>query len=131
MNKVVLRRGTDEYVAPGKPKGPDRSEYFLLDPATGIARTVAGDFRPLRQTGTRFLQPTEKPDEYWAAVPDEQKNHTQIGRYSVKDFSFKPVMVVPQLIFDSMTMWVDAGKAKVYVVYKGQLLRLPLQATAK
>lgn len=129
--KVVLRRGKDEYLAPGMKKEPDHSEYFLLDAATGVSRMVTGDFTPLRQGGNRFLQPTEKPDEYWAAVPDENKNHTQIGRYSVKDFSFKPVMVVPQIIFDSMTMWVDASKAKVYVVYKGQLLRLPVQATAK
>jgi hypothetical protein len=75
-----------------------------------------------------FLQATEKHDEFWAAVSDEKKNQTQIGRYSVKDFSFKPVMTVPQLIFASMSMWVDAEQKKVYVVYKSQLLRLPLPA---
>ena len=77
----------------------------------------------------RFLQATERPDEFWAAISDEKKNQTQIGRYSVKDFSFKPITTVPQLLFDSKSIWVDAAQKKVYVVYKGQLLRLPLQAT--
>ena len=53
------------------------------------------------------------------------------GRYSLKDFSFTAVTTVPQLIFDSMAMWVDGGQKKAYVVYKGQLLRLPLQAPEK
>ena len=112
-------------------KGPDRPEYFLVDPATGATRQMSGDFTPLLRTGERFLQPAEKPDEYWAAISDEKKIQTQIGRYSLKDFSFKPIMTVPQLIFDSLSMWVDAGEKKVYVVYKGQLLRLPLQVAAK
>ena len=131
-NKVLVKRSKPAYVPTGgKAKGPDTPEYFLLDPATGVTRLVAGEFGPLQQSGRRFLQATEKPDEFWAAVSDEKKNQTQIGRYSVKDFSFKPVMTVPQLIFDSMSMWVDAEQKKVYVVYKSQLLRLPLQAAQK
>jgi len=92
---------------------------------------VTGEFRPLDQLGKRFLQPTEKPDEFWAAIPDGKKKQTQIGRYNVVDFSFKPVMAVPQLIFNGMSMWIDAGHAKVYIAYSDQLLRLPLQATQK
>ncbi len=30
-----------------------------------------------------------------------------------------------------MSMWVDANGGKVYLVYKNQLLRLPLQITPK
>jgi len=41
------------------------------------------------------------------------------------------VMNVPHIVFDSMAMWVDGNKGKVYVVYRGQLLSLPLQAAAK
>jgi hypothetical protein len=110
---------------------PYKAEHYLVDPSTGAARAVTGEFRPLDQLGKRFLQPTEKPDEFWAAIPDGKKKQTQIGRYNVVDFSFKPVMAVPQLIFNGMSMWIDAGHAKVYIAYSDQLLRLPLQATQK
>ena len=128
LGKVLVRRDKAEPVPPGsKPKEPDKPDYSLVDPATGTTRSVTGDFTPLSELSDRFLQPTEKPDEYWATVRDEQKSQTQIGRYSLKDFSFKPVMTVPQIMFGSTDMWVDASQKKVYVVYKGQLLRLPLQ----
>jgi hypothetical protein len=130
LGKVLVKRARAELVPAGaKPKGPDKPEYSLLDPATGATRVVTGDFTPLLQIGDRFLQSTERADECWTAISD--KNHTRIGRYSLKDFSFKPVMTVPDLIFESSAMWVDASQKKVYVVYKGQLLRLPLQITEK
>lgn len=129
LGKVLLRRAKGQVVTP---TGPDRPEFYLLDPATGATRLVTGgDFTVLVQAGNRFLQAAGTPHEFWAAVPDEKKNQTEVGRYSVQDFSFKPIMVVPQILFNSMTMWVDADQAKVYVVYKGQLLRLPLQPAAK
>lgn len=132
INKVLVKRSKMEVVYVGaKQKGPDKPEYYLVDPANGVTRSVTGEFAPLQESGSRFLQATEKPDEFWAAIPDEKKNHTRIGRYSLKDFSFTPMTTVPQLIFKSMSMWVDAGQKKVYVVYKGQLLRLPLQAAEK
>lgn len=129
LGKVLVRRDKPESAPPGsnKSKEPDKRDYFLLDPATGATRQVTGNFAPLAQVGDRFLQPTEKPDEYWAAISNDEK--TVIGRYSVKDFSFKPITTVPQLAFESMAMWVDGSQKKVYVVYKGQLLRLPLQPT--
>jgi hypothetical protein len=132
LNKVLVKRAKQDYVPVGmKPRGPDKAEHLLIDPATGVTRLVTGEFAPLQHRGSRFLQATEKPDEFWAAISDDKRIQTQIGRYSVKDFSFKPLTTVPQLIFDSMSMWVDAGQKKVYVVYKGQLLRLPLQAAQK
>jgi hypothetical protein len=132
LGKALVRRDKGQYVPTGRTaKGPDRPEYYLVDPSTGTSRLVTGNFTPLYEEGKRFLQPADKPDEFWATMSDEKKNETQIGRYSVRDFSFKPVMTVPQLIFNSKSMWVDAGQRKVYVAYKGQLLRLPLQSTAK
>lgn len=129
LGKVLVKRAKADYAPPGlKTKGPDKPEHSLLDPATGAVRPVSGEFEPLYDSRGRFLQPTEKPDEFWAAIDDHKKSETRVGRYSVKDFSFKPIMTVPQLLFDSTSMWVDAGQKKVYVVYKGQLLRLPLQA---
>ena len=125
VGKILVQRKKGEYVS--EPTGPDHAEYYLLDAATGETRPVTGEFEPLLQDGYRFLQRTDKPDEYWAAIPDEAKNQTRVGRYNVRDFTFKQVMIVPRIEFDSMTMWVDAKQEKVYVVYKGQLLRLRLQ----
>lgn len=129
LGKILVRRARGENNAPN-PVGPERPEYYLLDAATGETRPVSGEFAPLEQPGDRFLQPTGKPDEYWAAIPDEAKNQTRVGRYNVRDFSFKPVMLVPHIVLDSLSMWVDAKQGKIYVVYRGQLLRLPLEATA-
>ena len=131
--KVLLRRARLEYVPVGYTlKGPKSPEYYLLDAATGVTRLVTGEFSPLEQLGSpRFLQPAEKPEEFWATKSDNKKIETQIGRYNIKDFSFKPVMVVPKLIFNSMSMWVDASHGRVYVVYKNQLLRLPLQTAPR
>ncbi|HEU4767710.1 MAG TPA: hypothetical protein VFS77_10055, partial [Pyrinomonadaceae bacterium] len=133
-NKVLLRRSKGPDMRFGRTAaGPERPEFFLLDAATGESRLVTGEFDPLQQTGNRPLQRTEKPDEFWVALPDHEKNKTRVGRYNTKDFSFKPVMEIPHIAFNSMGMWVDANAAKIYVVYKGQLLRLPLslQATPK
>jgi hypothetical protein len=121
--RVLIRRASDDSE---KPIGPPSPEFYLLDPVTGNVRLVAGNFTPLMQVGHRMLQPSAVAGVYWAAVPNKDKNETQLGRYDTKDFSFHPVMMVPDLNFDSMSMWVDEAIGKVYIVYGGQLLRLPL-----
>lgn len=129
-NRVLLRRAKAEHEdeSPGaKEVGPDRAEYYLLDPATGDVKLVTGEFGPLRQKGPRFLQPSDKPNECWAAISDLSRHQTRVGRYNLKDFSFKPVITIPKIYFDSMSMWVDVSQKKLYVIYKGQVLRLPLQ----
>lgn len=113
-DRVLLRHGSD---------------YYLLDATTGEIQKVSGEFAPLLQEGKRFLQPTTQPQEFWAAIPDETKNQTLVGRYNLKDFSFKQVMAVPQISFESVAMWVDEKRGKIYVVYKDQLLSLPLKTT--
>lgn len=130
-NKVLLRRARAAFISMGnKPVGPERPEYYLVDPATGETRLVSGEFAPLQRKSIRPLQRTEKSDEFWVALSDNEKNKTRVGRYNMKDFSFKPVMEIPHLAFDSTNMWIDASAAKIYVVYKGQLLRLPLQTAS-
>jgi len=125
--KTLLRRAKSDYPwSRGTPVGPDKPEYYLLDPRTGSVQAVSGEFGPLRQDGKRFLQPTSNPNEYWAAISDRTKDETQVGRYNLKDFSFKAVLTVPHISFDSMSMWVDEQQGKLYLVYKEQLLRLPL-----
>src|SRR5262245_5776764 len=123
-NKVLLRRARDEE---NKSSGPEEPEFYLLDVATGRTQKVTGEFAPLLQEGPRSLQPTGKSFEYWAAIPDREKNRTRVGRYNSRDFSFQTALDAPQLTFDSFSMWVDEKEAKLLVVYKGQLLRLPLR----
>jgi len=102
--KVLLRRAKDQDGLNGKPVGPDRPEYYLLTPDTGETRLVSGEFAPLLQEGNRFLQATGKTDEFWAAIPDEVKDQTQVGRYNLKTFSFSATLTIPHLTFDSMSM---------------------------
>jgi len=132
QNKILLRRSKDDPdEATVKPVPSNIPEYYLIDPQTGQVQTISGEFAPLRQEGNRFLQPTDKPGEYWSAIPDETKNQTQVGRYNLKDFSFTPVLVVPKISFDSMSMWVDEKQGKIYVVYRDQLIRLPLKSASE
>ena len=124
----LLRRAKNANNPSSKSAGPAVSEFYLLDPATGQTQLVKGIFAPLEEEGRRSLQPTGKPNEYWAAIPEYEKGQTRIGRYKAKDFSFQPLLVVPHLVFDSREMWVDEPAAKLYVVYNSQLLRLPFRS---
>ncbi len=127
--KLLLRRARDENNSDPKSVSPAAPEFYLLDAATGQTQLVTGVFAPLRQEGRRFLQPTGKPSEFWAAIPDGANNQTRVGRYNVKDFSFQTLIVVPHIVFNSTAMWIDEAAAKFYVVYEDQLLRLPLRIT--
>jgi len=122
--KVLLRRVKEQ---DQQMKKPDRPEYFLLTPDTGETRAVTGEFAPLLADGNRFLQATGKPDEFWAAIPNEAKDQTKVGRYNLKTFSFTTALTIPHIAFDSMSMWVDEKRGKIYLAYKGQLLSIPLQ----
>ncbi len=127
--KILLYRFKD--TDSKKSVGPDRPEYYLLDAATGETQLVSGEFDPLFDAGKRFLQSTTRPNEFWAAISDTDKDQTQVGRYNLKDFSFKPIMLIPHITFDSMAMWVDESNEKLYLVYEGQLLRLPLKSAVE
>ena len=124
QQKVLLRRVKHEDLMMRKSDPP---EYFLLTPDTGETQSVSGEFAPLVREGNRFLQATGKPDEFWAALVDEAKNQTKVGRYNLKTFAFTPELTIPQIHFDSLSMWVDEKHGKIYVVYKGQLLSIPLK----
>lgn len=125
-DKILIRRAKDDYEpSRNNTDGPETPEFYLLDANTGQTQTVTGIFTPLQHEGKRFLQPTANPNEFWAAVPKGDK--TQVGRYNLKDFTFQPVVTLPQIEFDSMQIWVDEAETKVYLVYRGQLLRFPLK----
>ncbi len=106
---------------------PEASEMMLLDPDTGVLQPIVGEMGPLTQQTFRPLQKAAKANEFWAAIPDVEKKTTSVGIYNTNNFGFKPVMQIPKIIFNSMSMWVDETEGKVYFCYRGHLLSLPLK----
>ncbi len=104
----------------------DQESMLLIDPATGAMQPLKGEFRPLSQQSFRPLQKTTLPNEYWAAIIDAEKGNTQVGTYDAKLFTFKPLLTLPKIAFNSMDMFVDEAAKKVYFVYRGHLLAVPL-----
>lgn len=131
LNKVLIfadsRDREDELEKITDRKG----NYFLLDVQTGIVQPVKGEVRPLAQQTFRPLQPAANADEFWAALPDGEKNETRIGIYNSKTLVFTSLLTVPEIKFDSMDMWADEKENKIYFVYEGHLLGLPLRSAGK
>lgn len=124
---------TVEYIAPYQKRAeqkpnpsPKTPEFYLLDANTGAVQLVKGEFRPLRELTYRPLQPTTNANEFWAAIYNPQTKMTEIGRYNEKTFMFQAVKQIPDIKLNSMDIWVDEKEAKVYFVYRGHLLALPL-----
>ncbi|MGI8883945.1 MAG: HEAT repeat domain-containing protein [Pyrinomonadaceae bacterium] len=117
-NELRTSSETDEF----SPRSA--GEIFVLDVETGAIEKARGEIRPFAGQTFRPLQKAVSADEYWAAIPGAKA--TQVGTYNMKTFSFKPLMTIPNISFDSMNMWVDEAENKVYFVYKGQLLALSL-----
>jgi len=127
LNKVLLFIGYGETEDGDYEEGERAGEFFLLDAETGDVQPMRGEGRPLLQQSFRPLQSvSNQPDSFWAAIPNREKNSTELGIYNAKTLSFKPVLKIPQIIFYSMEMWIDEAENKIYFVYEGQLLALPL-----
>jgi len=76
----------------------------------------------------RPLQPTGQPNEFWAAIP-RYGSGTLVGKYRSDRFLFTPLLKLPGLIFSSMDMWV--AEDKIYFVYNGDILSVPISAQSK
>ena len=135
LNRVLIVRddaysGDYEFAQPedkdAAPADADPSGMLLVDPATGVTQPIAGEFRPISQQTFRPLQKTSRPNEYWAAIPNEEKNVTEVGIFDMNHFGFRAVMRIPKIKFNSMYMWADEAGGKIYFVYRGHLLALPL-----
>lgn len=129
LNKILMfGGGYSEYEGEAEPDYSEREgEFYFLDPETGVMQRAKGEVRPLAQQTYRPLQPTGKPDEFWAAIPGTAEN-TQVGVYNMKTLAFKPIVKIPEISFNSVQMWIDAGK--IYFVYQGHLLGLPFPKEA-
>ena len=117
QNKFLVQRRADYDKPP---------EFYLVDAATGAATVVKGEFRPLLQQTFRSLQPAKTIGAFWAAIPNARKKQTEIGLYDEKTLTFKPLVTLPGIEFDSMNLWVDEASGRFYFVYNGQLLALPI-----
>ncbi|MCH7700646.1 MAG: hypothetical protein IID37_03060 [Planctomycetes bacterium] len=122
---VLIRRSRHYGRDQSDAVGPEKPEYRLLDPGTGLSRVVNGEFWPL-EGQSRPLQPTDRPNEYWAARSDHDETYTEVGRYNAKSFIFTPTMTIPNVTFRSMEMWVAEAEGWLYFVGGGDLLRYPI-----
>ena len=100
--------------------------YFWLNTETKKVQEVKGEIRPLKQQTYRPLQPAKQANTYWAAIPDKKTNSTEVGIYNAKTLSFKAVIKLPEIQFNSMDMWVDETDNSLSFIYEGHLLSLPL-----
>src|SRR5207244_3007722 len=127
--KVLLHRWKDGIVpGVGAGTGPDEPDFHLLDPASGALTKVTGELHPLLQTSLRSLQPTNNPDETWAAMANSEVGTpaTFVGRYDTRAFRFQPALTVFGMTFSSNDMWVDERAHTVTFVVNGDVLRLAL-----
>jgi hypothetical protein len=124
LNKVLLFSSYGD----GESELSERAgEFLLLDAETGVVQPLNGEAYPLLQQTFRPLQKSAaNPDLFWTALPDRERNVTEFGLYNARTFAFKPLLTLPQVIFNSMNMWVDERENKFYFVYEGHLLALPL-----
>ncbi len=108
------------------PGDHENDAMLLLDCVTGQTFPVKGEFRPLSHQSFRPLQKTARPNEFWAAIMKTDRSATEIGIYDTKFFTFKPMVKLPKIAFNSMDMYVDEVKRKIFFVYRGHLLAVPL-----
>jgi hypothetical protein len=109
------------------PSGPS-SQFSWLDPETGLLTPAIGELRPLADQSFRPLEASAKPNEFWAALPANRGKDTLVGLLDIRTFKFSTVVKVPKISFDSMDMWVDEPAGKIYFIYEGHLLALPLSS---
>jgi hypothetical protein len=105
--------------------------YRLLDPTSGKTTAlehVEGSM-PLRQNMHRPFQPTSRPGVIWAARKGD--GYSMLGELDTRTFQFFDWTRIDALEFDSDSAWIDESSQKIYVVFRGHLLRLPLPSREK
>ena len=120
-------RGDEDDEESGDSDGESAKRYYLLDAETGAISPTTAEVRPLVQQTFRPLQSTDRPNEFWAALSFGEKHETVVGKYDSRTLKFTPVRKLPKINFNSMRMWVDEAEGKIYFVYNGHVLGLPLR----
>lgn len=123
--KVLLVRPWQE--GPREPPWRLDPKYRLFDPATGRTEEVKGPggAEHLRQRMHRPFQPTSQPGVVWVSF-GKGSDYTMLGRFDTKSFGFRNWTRIDSLDFESDNVWVDESTRRIYIVYRGHLLRLPL-----
>jgi hypothetical protein len=110
--------------------GPENPEFYLLNPTTGDTQKIDGEMRPFFDARERKLQPTGKPNEFWAAlhssVLDPNLRTTTIGKFDSYNFRFTPVLSLPDIRFESADFVVDQTSYRAWININGDLVRLSL-----
>jgi HEAT repeat protein len=131
--KFLVTAGYEDYESDDADESTEQNDdprshrYYLLDAQTGVLTPAFGEIRPLAEQTFRPLQSTGKPNEFWAALSGQSGDETVVGLYDSRLFRFTPVLKIPKITFSSLEMWVDQPENKVYFVYKGHLLSVPLK----
>jgi hypothetical protein len=55
-----------------------------------------------------------------------EDDRTLVGRYDLEKFRWLSSQAIASLHFHTIDMWVDELAHQIYIVYKGQLLSVPL-----
>jgi hypothetical protein len=129
--RVLLYQQRDDYR--GGVAGPREREYYLLDPASGVCQRVTGDFRPLTDYNNlpRRLQPSSEANVVWAAVVDSKADQpdeadTDLGKYSMQNFIFSPLLHLPGVRVDSDQMVVDENARAAWLLLNGDIAKVAL-----
>jgi HEAT repeat protein len=109
----------------------DRGSGYLVDQETGTVQPVKGEFRPLPSPNSHTPQQGGAPNLLWTAIFEWEKSATRFGRYDSKNFSFTPLLEFPAMRLSEEDFWVDAAGGKIWFVYQGHLLRLPIPTQMK
>jgi hypothetical protein len=126
QKRFLIVRAKNPDTGSHKPVGPDKTEYWLVDAETGHGNITNEEIRPFTDVGPRPLQSTGEPGQYWAAIPEQTGNGTEVGRFDAQSFRFTSLLHVPALQFDSQAIWVDAPAKSFYITYRSHLLRASL-----
>lgn len=125
---VGYRSGDSEFEEVRATKDDGGGTYYWVTPETGsFEETFSAELRPIGQQRYRPLQPTARPFEFWAAIPDIETGETSFGIYNSRTFFMRPLLKLPRIRFNSQAMWVDEPAMRVYFVYEGHVLSVPFK----
>jgi hypothetical protein len=113
-----------------------QSNLRVLDPATGQVspyQDLTDDYSFLGplffQELPSRLQPVRGKDhQAWAAIPKEAS--TSVCVVDTRELRMISGETIPNIRFNTKQMWVDEAAKRVYIVYKRQLVSLPLMLGA-